>query len=71
MIELGGCLIFAWGPPWNWLPKLCLSTKDLGISLVWLWFGLYLVRRGIGSLVVYSEVYCATNSTSSSTSASG
>ncbi len=36
----GGCLVFSWGPPWNWRPSFQRSKYHRGWSITWLWWGL-------------------------------
>ena len=47
----GRCLIFAWGPPWVWVPRLHRSRFGMGWSLIWLWFGVYLFPFSYGEMV--------------------
>lgn len=55
----GRCVIFAWGPPFNWWPRLERGSRYFpgGLSLTWLWWGLYFVPRPVGALLAYSETY--------------
>ena len=48
----GGCLVFAWGPPWNWLPSFQRSRYHAGWSLTWLWWGLSFVPVSCSTLMI-------------------
>jgi len=48
----GGCLVFAWGPPWNWLPSFQRSRHHIGWSLTWLWWGLSYVPVSSSTLMI-------------------
>lgn len=39
--QKGGCILFAWGPPWNWKPSFQRSRMFAGWSITWLWWGVY------------------------------
>ena len=56
-LERGSCLIFAWGPPWNWLPRISKSKYGMGCALIWLWWGIYYVPRSFAWLVVGAGMY--------------
>ncbi len=60
-LERGGCVVFAWGPPWHWLPTLQGSKYGFGWSLTWLWFGLYFVPKPIGWLFVGAGLHWLKN----------
>lgn len=47
----GGCLIFSWGPPWNWIPSVQRSRYGAGVSLTWLAWGLHYHPRSVGDLL--------------------
>lgn len=58
-LERGGCIIFAWGPPWHWLPSIQRSRKAIpgGISLTWLWWGIYWTPKPVGALYLHSALW--------------
>jgi hypothetical protein len=52
MRSRSGVLLFAWGPPWVWVPKFHRSELADGWSLTWLWFGICFIRIDAGTLLV-------------------
>ena len=48
----GGCIVFAWGPPWHWLPSVQRSKYHCGLSLTWLWWGFYWAPVSAGTLML-------------------
>lgn len=56
-LKRGRCIIFAWGPPWHWLPSIQRSRYGNGVSLTWLWWGLYFVPRPVAWLLVGAPLY--------------
>lgn len=52
----GRCLVFAWGPPWNWIPSFQRSRMHAGWSLTWLSLGLYWLPYSL-SLLITKGVY--------------
>jgi hypothetical protein len=52
ILRSGKCLIFAWGPPWNWWPSIERSKYHRGVSLTWLWWGWYYVPIPVAVLLI-------------------
>lgn len=62
--QRGSSLIFTWGPPWQWRPKLHRSRDLLPYlptvwSFVWLWFGLWYIRRPAPALLCDAALHAA------------
>ena len=55
----GSMLVFAWGPPWHWLPRFSRSQFCLGWSVQWLWFGVAMVPMSVGEMALRLAVHRA------------
>lgn len=57
MLGRGFTILFAWGPPWHWLPRAARSEHGWGLSVVWLWFGIYFVPKPVGLMLVGGPLF--------------
>ena len=49
----GGVLVFAWGPPWSWLPSFQRSRHHAtSWSLTWFWWGLTYYPVSMATLAI-------------------